>query len=86
MATLFTPVASLEHAQAMVAMAAWGDTSWRPGGHASRIAMDLGLFRCLPLLLQGGMGRGKSGEALKADWPLVEGARTWLAVSPRTML
>ena len=81
MATLFTPTACMEEVQAMIALASWGDTSWRPGGHATRMAMDLGLYRCLPLLRQGGMGKGKTGHELRAEWPLVEGARTWLTVS-----
>jgi hypothetical protein len=38
MHTLFTPVARIEVLQAMIVMASWGDTSWRPGGHALRIA------------------------------------------------
>ncbi|ORX36060.1 hypothetical protein BD324DRAFT_630025 [Kockovaella imperatae] len=80
MSTLFTPIASMETVQAMVVMASWGDTSWRPGGHATRMAMDLGLYRCLPLLVQSGMGKGKSGQELRAEWPLVEGARVWMTL------
>ena len=83
MATLFTPIASMESVQAMIALASWGDTSWRPGGHATRMAMDLGLYRCLPLLVQSGMGQGKTGQELRAEWPLVEGARVWMTVSQR---
>lgn len=81
MSTLFTPVARIEVVQAMIVLASWGDTSWRPGGHAMRIAMDMGLYRCLPLLYQGGMGSGKRGVELQEEWPLVVGARVWLTVS-----
>ena len=81
MSTLFTPVARIEVVQAMIVLASWGDTSWRPGGHAMRIAMDMGLYRCLPLLAQGGMGSGKKGFELREEWPLVVGARVWLTVS-----
>ena len=81
MSTLFTPIARIEVVQAMILLASWGDTSWRPGGHAVRIAMDMGLYRCLPLLAQGRMGAGKSAQELKEEWPLVVGARVWLTVS-----
>ncbi|GMK57174.1 hypothetical protein CspeluHIS016_0400080 [Cutaneotrichosporon spelunceum] len=80
MHTLFTPVARIEVLQAMIVMASWGDTSWRPGGHALRIAMDMGLYRCLPYLSQTGMGAGKSAAELADERPLVVGARLWLAL------
>jgi len=38
MRTLFTPVARIDVLQAMIVLSSWGDTSWRPGGHALRIA------------------------------------------------
>lgn len=79
--TLFSPVARIEVVQAMIILASWGDTSWRPGGHALRMAMDMGLYRCLPLLVQGGMGRGKSPTQLREEYPLVVGTRVWLTVS-----
>lgn len=80
MSTLFTPIARIEVVQAMIVLASWGDTSWRPGGHAMRIAMDMGLYRCLPLLAQSGMGKGKRGFELREEWALVVGARVWLTV------
>lgn len=81
MSTLFSPVARIEVVQAMIVLASWGDTTWRPGGHALRMAMDMGLYRCLPLLVQGGMGRGKSSVELQEEYPLVVGTRVWLTVS-----
>lgn len=45
-----------------------------------RIAMDMGLYRCLPLLAQSGMGKGKRGFELREEWALVVGARVWLTV------
>ena len=81
MSTLFSPVALIEVVQAMIVLASWGDTSWRPGGHAIRMAMDMGLYRCLPLLAKGNMGKGKTAEKLKDEYPLVVGARIWLTVS-----
>ena len=80
MSTLFSPVARIEVVQAMIILASWGDTSWRPGGHALRMAMDMGLYRCLPLLVQAGMGKGKSADELKEDYQLVVGARVWLTL------
>ena len=81
--TLFSPVARIEVVQAMIVLASWGDTSWRPGGHALRMAMDMGLYRCLPLLVQSGMGKGKTREGLRQEWGLVVGTRVWLTVSRR---
>lgn len=78
MTTLFTPIARIEIVQAMIIMASWGDTSWRPGGHALRIAMDMGLYRCLPYLAQSGMGQNKPVDQIRADYPMVVGARVWL--------
>jgi hypothetical protein len=80
MSTLFTPIARIEVVQALIILASWGDTSWRPGGHALRMAMDMGLYRCLPLLKKGGMGRGKAMDELREEWALVVGARVWLTV------
>lgn len=65
----------------LVILSSWGDTSWRPGGHALRIAMDMGLYRCIPFLLETGMGIGKTEAELQEERPLVVGARCWLAVS-----
>lgn len=79
--TLFSPVARIEVVQAMIVLASWGDTTWRPGGHALRMAMDMGLYRCLPLLVQSGMGKGKSSVELQEEYPLVVGTRVWLTVS-----
>lgn len=83
--TLFTPVAKIEVVQAMIVLSSWGDTSWRPGGHAIRMAMDMGLYRCLPLLAKGKMGKGKNAQELKEEYPLVVGARVWLTVSLSTL-
>jgi hypothetical protein len=81
MSTLFTPVARLEIVQGMIILASWGDTSWRPGGHAVRIGMDMGLYKCLAMLSETGMGRGKSVRELREEYALVAGARAWLNAS-----
>lgn len=46
-----------------------------------RHSFDMDLHLCLPYLAKTGMGRGKSGEELESERPLVAGARVWLAVS-----
>ena len=84
MSTLFSPVARIEVVQAMIVLASWGDTSWRPGGHALRMAMDMGLYRCLPLLIQSGMGKGRTPAELQEEYALVVGTRVWLTVSQIT--
>lgn len=43
--------------------------------------MDMGLYRCLPYLVQTGLGQNRSPEELEEERPLVVGARLWLAVS-----
>ncbi|WVW85180.1 hypothetical protein I302_107218 [Kwoniella bestiolae CBS 10118] len=66
MATLFSPVNSIETVQAMLILACWGDTAWRPGIHALSMAT--------------GMGRQGSSEDVARDQQLVVGARVWVAV------
>ena len=67
----------------VVVLASWADTSgWRAGGHAVRMALDMGLYRCLPYLVRTGMGADKTPEQLKDEQPLVTGARVWLTVRP----
>lgn len=63
-----------------VMMAQWGDTSYRPGGHALRIATEMGLWRCLPYLVQTGMGAGKTAAEVAEERPLVVGARVWMTI------
>lgn len=41
----------------------------------------MGLYRCLPYLVQSGMGAGKSAAELENERQSVIGARCWLAVS-----
>jgi len=94
MHTLFSPIAKVEMVQAqsrfketmgliVVVLASWADTSgWRAGGHAVRMALDMGLYRCLPYLVRTGMGADKTPEQLKDEQPLVTGARVWLTVRP----
>ncbi|KAK6905849.1 hypothetical protein I203_106683 [Kwoniella mangroviensis CBS 8507] len=73
MHSLFTPVSRIEIVQAM-------KTFWRPGGHAIRMAMDMGLHKSLAYLVEAGMGAGKTPEQVEADRLIVAGARVWLTL------
>ncbi|KAL1407973.1 hypothetical protein Q8F55_004770 [Vanrija albida] len=64
--TLFSSVANIESVQAM--------------DHLLNLALDMDLHLCLPHLVQGGMGGGKSAAELERERPLVAGARLWLAL------
>ncbi|WOO78134.1 uncharacterized protein LOC62_01G001684 [Vanrija pseudolonga] len=82
LATVFSPVASIEAIQAMaVILTNWGDTSWRPGNHLLSLALDMDLHMCLPHLAKNGMGRSKTGQELERERALVAGTRIWLATS-----
>ena len=74
MSTLFTPIARIEVIQALTLMAAWSDSLYRPAGHALRIAMEMGLWRCLGYLAQNGMGKGRTVVETEEERPLVVGA------------
>jgi hypothetical protein len=50
------------------------------------MALDMGLYRCLPYLVRTGMGSDKSPEQLEEERALVVGARVWLTVSAITRL
>lgn len=94
--TLFNPVSRIEAVQAMsrsfasvhvqvshpVLLATFSDESgWLPGGHAVRMALDLGINQAFLLLLKSGMGAGKSKSELEEERPLVVQARVWFCVS-----
>nr|XP_019049377.1 hypothetical protein I302_03163 [Kwoniella bestiolae CBS 10118]OCF28307.1 hypothetical protein I302_03163 [Kwoniella bestiolae CBS 10118] len=80
MNSLFTPVSRIEIVQAMILLASWGETFWRPGGHAIRMAMDMGLHKSLAYLVEAGMGAGKTPEQIEGDRLVVAGARVWLTL------
>lgn len=44
------------------------------------MAIDMGLYRCLPYLVRTGMGSDKTPEQLQEEHALVVGARIWLTV------
>jgi len=53
-----------------------------PGGHAVRMAVDMGINRSFVTLLRSGMGKGKSPEELEEDRDLVVQSRVWFCVNP----
>jgi len=78
--TLFSPISTLETVQALTLLASWGDSSWRPGCHAMTLAVDMGLFRCLPFLHRTASNPNKSKAFIERQRPLIIGARVWLAL------
>jgi hypothetical protein len=78
--TMFTPVARVEAVQAMVLLAAFNDNGWLPGGHAVRMAVDMGLDKCFMKLMRLNMGAGKKPEEVEDQRPLVIGARVWFCL------
>ncbi|KAL1410526.1 hypothetical protein Q8F55_004539 [Vanrija albida] len=82
--TLFSPAPNdvdIETIQALVVLTAWGEVQFRPGGHTFRLAMESGLYRCLPHLVSTGMGsRCVYAADLDKDRPYLVGARVWLAI------
>lgn len=80
--TLFCPIADIEALQAMIILASWGDTGWRPGSHAVSMAIDMELYKCLPRLAE----RLQTPSAFTNDRDedteqrLVVGSRLWLLV------
>lgn len=62
-------------------MAAFNENGWMPGGHAVRMAVDMGINRSFVTLLRSGMGKGKSAEELEDERHLVVQSRVWFCVS-----
>ena len=44
----------------------------------------MGLYRCLPYLVETGMGHGKSADELANERNMVVGARVWIALHKLT--
>lgn len=89
--TLFNPVSRVEAVQAMsewmsasaltiALLAAFSDSGWLSGGHAVRMAIDMGINKSFIQLLRSGMGKGKSREELEEERHLVVHSRTWFCV------
>jgi hypothetical protein len=78
--TIYHPINRVEAVQAMLLLATFNDDGWLIGGHACRMAMDMGLDQAFRKLQKTGMGRNKVGKELEADRLLVIGARTYFAL------
>ncbi|ADV20422.1 Hypothetical protein CGB_B4500C [Cryptococcus gattii WM276] len=78
--TLFHPVHRVEAVQSMVLLSAFQDNGWLPGGHAVRMAVDMGINRSFIHLLRSGMGQGKSKEELEQERTLVVHSRVWFGL------
>ncbi|WWC69418.1 uncharacterized protein I206_103357 [Kwoniella pini CBS 10737] len=78
--TLFHPVQRIEAVQSMILLSAYRDSGWLPGGHAVRLALDMGINRSFLHLLRTGMGKGKSETDLEQERSLVVQSRTWLCL------
>lgn len=81
-ATLFAPVVRQEAVQAMIMVAGWGagprDSGWLTCGHATRMALELGMHKAWPRLLKR-MHSGKAGTSHE-ERELVISARTWFCL------
>lgn len=78
--TMFNPVARVEAVQAMSTLAAFSGNGWLPGGHAVRMALDIGINKSYIKLLRSGMGKGKTPEELEEERPLVVHSRVWFCL------
>ncbi|WVF72211.1 hypothetical protein IAT40_007023 [Kwoniella sp. CBS 6097] len=79
--TMFHPVGQrIEAVQSMILLAAFRDNGWLPGGHAVRMAVDMGINRSFLHLLRTGMGKGKTKEELEEERSLVVQSRVWLCL------
>ncbi|WVR05190.1 hypothetical protein IAU60_002202 [Kwoniella sp. DSM 27419] len=70
----------IEAVQSIILLAAFRDNGWLPGGHAVRMAVDMGINRSFMHLLRTGMGKGKTKEELEEERSLVVQSRTWLCL------
>lgn len=76
--TLFVGVPQLEDVQAMAILAAFSERTWFAIGHATQMALDLGLQHALPQLVK--RINSNDHKTRKEDRILVAHARTWLTV------
>ncbi|KAG8897423.1 hypothetical protein FRB99_008163, partial [Tulasnella sp. 403] len=81
-ATLFAPVVRQEVVQAMILVAGWGagpkDSGWLTCGHATRMALELGMHKAWPKLMKR-MNAGKTSSS-QDERELVISARTWFCL------
>ncbi|BEI80902.1 hypothetical protein CcaverHIS002_0200620 [Cutaneotrichosporon cavernicola] len=77
--TLFSPVATLETVQGLTVLVHYSEHAWRTCCHATALAVDMRLYRCLPYLHKIRTARDPD-RLLERQRPLVVGARVWLAL------
>ncbi|TXT06345.1 uncharacterized protein COLE_05676 [Cutaneotrichosporon oleaginosum] len=77
--TLFSPVATLETVQGLTVLVHYSEHAWRTCCHATALAVDMRLYRCLPYLHKIRTARHPN-RLLERQRPLVAGARVWLAL------
>ncbi|WRT67181.1 uncharacterized protein IL334_004147 [Kwoniella shivajii] len=78
--TLFHPVQRIEAVQSMILLSAFRDSGWLPGGHAVRMAVDMGINRSFLHLLRTGMGKQKPEANMEEERALVIQSRVWLCL------
>ncbi|KAF8332612.1 uncharacterized protein EI90DRAFT_3145331 [Cantharellus anzutake] len=78
--TLFGPIVRKEAVQAMLLLAAWSPSGWLPGGHAIRMALDLGLHRALEKLADTDPNVPIKKRSEDEERDLVVSARIWLCL------
>ncbi|KZV93797.1 hypothetical protein EXIGLDRAFT_716777 [Exidia glandulosa HHB12029] len=76
--TLFAPVARKEVVQSMILVSGWSDNGWLSGGHAVRMALELGMHKAWPKLLKR-MKAGKNAPS-NEERELVISTRTWFCL------
>lgn len=61
-------------------LSAWNDAGWLLGGHAVRLAFEVGCHSAFLRLVASGMGANKTPQQLEEDRPLVVLTRVWYAL------
>ncbi|KAF8578439.1 hypothetical protein K439DRAFT_1638799 [Ramaria rubella] len=77
-ATLFSPVSRQEAVQAMVLVSGWSDNGWLSGGHAVRMALEVGMNKAWPRLLR--RINANKMSTTQEERELVISARTWFCL------
>lgn len=81
--TLFKTTTRVEAIQATILVTGWNEYGWLLGGHAVRLAFELGCHTAFLRLARSGMGAGRSPKQIEDDRPLVIMARVWFCLVRR---
>ncbi|KDQ19897.1 hypothetical protein BOTBODRAFT_27318 [Botryobasidium botryosum FD-172 SS1] len=76
--TLFSPVARQEAVQAMILVAGWSTNQWLSGGHAVRMALEIGMHKSWPKLAK--RIRANKMSTSDDERELLASARTFLCL------